>query len=803
MSSSRKFHIFLACGVSALAASAAAAQAPGDGEVPTHRVVANVADDTGARESLKTAPDIVVTATRQAQGLSKVPISIAAYTQETLDQQGVRAVDDIARLTPGVTFNRSDQRNGGAANIAIRGISSTVGSATTGIYIDDTPIQIRSIGFSAFTPFPAVFDLERVEVLRGPQGTLFGAGSEGGAVRFITPQPDLTQIRSYGRAEIATTRGGDTSYEAGAALNIPVIGDRLAVRASGYYRRDGGYIDRVNYITGNVVEKDSNRTDTVVLQGALAWAPTEQLRITPTVFYQKLTIDDGNYYWELLSNPRKGVFRNGNAVANTSKDRFVLPALKAELELGDVVLVSNTSYFDRVQSAINDYTVFEAAIWTGNGFFPAGMFAPAFQDNRQKNFTQEVRLQSSDPTARLSWVVGGFYSRNRQVASQLVQDTFLPALIEARTGVPFEVLLGQPLVNGLYTFVLDDARSLDKQLAGFAEVSFNVTGKLKLTAGVRVADTKFKIRAQFIGPVVGPPVDDTGRQSETPVTPKFGISYQADNNNLFYATAAKGYRIGGYNPAVGVPCGVSPSGDLRPGTPLGDIGLANRPPLFNSDSVWSYEVGSKNKLFDRRVSIDASAFYIDWKNIQQGVGLRCGFSFTNNNGSATSKGFDIAFQAVILEGLTLGGSVGYTKAEFDDTVRAGPAAVRNLVTEGNDIALNPWQIYLNGQYDYGLFGNRGYTRFDYQYQSRQKALTAQTDIRNGGVDPTIPGRVSLHALSLRTGVRFDPFDVSLFVNNVFDTHKALFRQQDTPISGVYRATTIRPRTIGLTATMRY
>ena len=800
MPDSRKLSIALACGVSALAAGAATAQAPGGAEVAAQQ--ANEANDNGGRTSLATA-DIVVTATRQAQGLSKVPISIAAYTQETLDQQGVRAVDDIARLTPGVTLSRNDQRNAGAANIAIRGISSTVGSATTGIYIDDTPIQIRSIGFSAFTPFPAVFDLERVEVLRGPQGTLFGAGSEGGAVRFITPQPDLTTLRSYGRTEIASTRGGDTSYEAGAALNVPLVNDQLAVRASGYYRRDGGYIDRVDYITGNVVEKDANRSDTVVLQGALTWAPVDGLRITPTVFYQKLTIDDGNYYWESLSDPGRGVFRNGNAIANTSSDRFVLPALKMELDLGAVTLASNTSYFDRKQSAVNDYTVFESALWTGSGFFPAGMFAPTRMSNQQKNFTQEIRLQSSDPTARLNWVVGAFYSRNRQIASQFVEDTFLPALFEQRNGVPFEVAFGQPLVDGRYTFVLDDARSVDKQIAGFGEVNFNVTEKLKLTAGIRVAETKFKIRAQFVGPVVGPPVDDSGRQSETPITPKFSVSYQADNNNLFYATAAKGYRIGGYNPAVGVPCGVSGNGNLVAGSPLGNIGLTNRPPLFDSDSVWSYEVGSKNKLLDRRVSIDASAFYIDWKNIQQGINLQCGFAFTSNTGSATSKGFDVAFQAVVAEGLTLGGSIGYTKAEFDGTVRAGPAAIKNLVTEGNDIPLNPWQIYLNGQYEYDAFGHSGYTRFDYQYQSRQKALTPQTDVRNGGVDPTIPGRVSLHALSLRTGVRFDPFDVSLFVNNVFDTHKRLFRQQDTPVSGVYRGTTIRPRTIGLTAALRY
>src|SRR5687768_6123236 len=191
--------------------------------------------------------EIVVTATLRDEDLSRVPVSVSAYSQETMDQQGVRRVDDIAAKTPGVTLTRGDGRNAAAATISIRGIASTAGSATTGIYIDDTPIQVRSIGFSAYNPFPAVFDLERVEVLRGPQGTLFGAGSEGGTLRFITPRPDLNDIRAYGRAELATTEGGAESYELGGAVSVPLVTDKVAFRASGYFRRDGGYLDRVDF----------------------------------------------------------------------------------------------------------------------------------------------------------------------------------------------------------------------------------------------------------------------------------------------------------------------------------------------------------------------------------------------------------------------------------------------------------------------------------------------------------------------------------------------------------------------------
>jgi outer membrane receptor protein involved in Fe transport len=746
--------------------------------------------------------EIIVTARRTEETLSDVPISIAAYSQESLDAQGVRAIDDIAQITPGVTLTRGDQRNAGAANIAIRGISSTAGSATTGIYIDDTPIQIRNIGFSAFAPFPAVFDLQRVEVLRGPQGTLFGAGSQGGTVRFITQQPNLNRVEAYGRSELAFAQGGDPTFEAGAAVSVPLVDGSVAARISGYYRRDGGYIDRVDYITGNVQDENSNHQDTVVLQAALLFEVTDTLTIKPSIFYQDIDVADGNYFWEDLSDPGEGRFRNGNAVANTSTDRFILPALAIELDLGTVAVFSNTSYFDRAQDAVNDYTVFEAALWTGDPYFPLGMFAPAYQRNRQKNFTQEIRLQSNDPGTDFNWVLGGFYSYNKQTAAQLVQDTFLPDLFFQRTGVPFERAFGQGLVDGLYTFVLDDANSTDEQLAAFGQVDWQVTDTLSLTAGLRVSRTKFNIRAQFVGPVVGPPVDDTGRQSETPITPKFGINFEPNDDHLFYATVAKGFRIGGYNPAVGVPCGVS-SGDPRPGTPLGNVGLSNRPELFDSDTVWSYEVGSKNSLFGRRVNMEASAFWIDWENIQQNVGLACGFAFTDNLGSATSKGFDIALQAAVTDDLTLGAQVGYVKAEFNETVRAGPTAPLNLVTEGNDIALNPWQVNLNGQYNYPVLGQQGYSRFDYRFQGEQTATIPSRDPRNGGSDLTLPGRQELHLLSLRSGVRTDLFDVSLFVNNVFNTHKTLFRQHDLATSPLYRATTVRPRTGGITLTARY
>ncbi|EZP71123.1 TonB-dependent receptor precursor [Sphingomonas paucimobilis] len=748
--------------------------------------------------------EIIVTATRQEVTLSKVPLSVAAFNQETLDRQGSRSVDDIARLTPGVTFSRGDARNSGAANISIRGISSTAGSATTGIYIDDTPIQTRSLGYGSFSSFPAVFDLDRVEILRGPQGTLFGAGSEGGTVRFLTPQPDLDDFKIYGRAELATTKSGAPSYEIGAAASAPLVPGKLAARVSAYYRRDGGYIDRVDYRTGDVLDKNSNSQGTVVFQGAIAWQATEQLKITPSVFFQRVTNDDGNAYWENLSDRSDNDYRNGNALANTNHDRFILPALKLDWEGDKVALISNTSYFSRDQSSVSDYSSFEASIWAGNPFFPPEMAAASTFTNTQRNFTQEVRLQSADPDSRLTWVVGGFYSHNRQEAIQYVEDTYLPTLIQQNIGISFEQFFGQPLVDGRYTSVMDKAVTIEKQLAAFGQIDFAVTPKLKLTVGLRYAKAKLDASASFVGPVIGPPVNDQGGQKEKPLTPKFGLSYQASEDTLVYANAAKGYRIGGYNFAVGLPCGVSSTGTPVPGTELGALGLTNRPAFFDSDSVWSYEAGAKSKFLNRKLSVEASAFWIDWKNIQQTVALNgCGFNFTDNLGSATSKGFDVQFQLAATDNLTIGGSVGYTKAKFNDTVLAGPSATRNLVTEGDLIDLHPWQVYLNAQYRFDLMGQQAYIRGDYQYLSALKGETVNLNPLNGTADLTIPAQQEVNNLSLRAGLSFDGFDLSVFANNVTNGSATLARSHDPGTTLFFRRVTQRPRTLGVTATFRY
>jgi iron complex outermembrane recepter protein len=414
--------------------------------------------------------EIVVTATRREENISRVPISITAINQEMLDQKGIKDFSDVARFTPGVAFDTSQTNQ-----ISIRGISSTGGSGTTGIYIDDVPIQVRNLGYNADDALLKLFDLDRVEILRGPQGTLFGAGSEGGTVRYLTTQPSLTKSSVYAKAETSYTEGGSPSYEAGVAAGGPVIDGVFGVRVSAWYRRDGGWIDRIDPTTLAVVDKNANSDDTTVLRIAGLWQPNDALRITPSILYQNSRRNDVTMYWPEYSDPGSDRYVSANPESRPMPDKFYLPALNIQADLGSSVrLISTTAYFHRDETSGYDGTLYNLGFYQtlllGQGF-PAGVAAfplldgsgvhlppglqnyrsPASVTNQQSNVTQEFRLQSTDPTARLAWTVGAFYSLDRQFSLEQVHDPMADTFFNQLLGMPIATYFGTPLnANGIF-----------------------------------------------------------------------------------------------------------------------------------------------------------------------------------------------------------------------------------------------------------------------------------------------------------------------------------------------------------------
>ena len=377
--------------------------------------VAHAADDAGATNGSQDAElvlqEVTVTATRRAEEINKVPLNITAYTPELMDDQGVRQIDDLARLTPDLQFTHTSGAAGNnSSNIAIRGVFSDVGAATTGVYIDDTPIQMRNVGYWNANAFPRSSIWSGSRCLRGPQGTLFGADAEGGAVRFITPEPGLEKYSGYVRSEIAETLSGDPSYETGAAIGGPIVDDKLGFRLSAWGRNDGGYIDRVSPDTGQTVDSNANHQQSFVGRAALAAVPMDGLKLTASMFYQNVYNHDRDQYWSTLSNASDDDFKQASRTQQPTRDSFYLPALKVQYDLEKVSFISNTSYFYHKDYAALDYTNYFAGIFDGDPtqYLPGDAPSQAFITNQQNAFTEEARVQSTDPNALIDWTVGCF-----------------------------------------------------------------------------------------------------------------------------------------------------------------------------------------------------------------------------------------------------------------------------------------------------------------------------------------------------------------------------------------------------------
>jgi iron complex outermembrane recepter protein len=816
--------------------------------------------------------EIVITATRHEESLSKVPVSVSAFTQETMDDKGIKDFTDIARFTPGVTI---DATGTGTNAISIRGITSSGGSGTTGIYIDDTPIQIHSLGFNADDTLPKTFDLERVEVLRGPQGTLFGAGSEGGTVRYILAQPSLSKSSVYARSEVAYTQGGDPSYEAGVAGGMPIVDGTLGVRGSLWYRRDGGWIDRIDPFTLATVDSKSNWDATYVARLAAKWAVTPDVTLTPSLLYQHRNRNDISVFWPqdrgangqtVMSDPGSHRFLNADPTARPEPDHYFLPVLKAEADLGKMSLISNTSYYTRDDLSGYDGTLYNLGYYqtlASRGTLPGGVPCPApptvppcgsnqipglafinpndyplidqfglhlpgsIQNyrspasvvNEQRTFTEEVRLQSNDPAARLTWTTGIFYQFTRQVSLEEIYDPMVDTL--------FQTLFGQtatgagafgsscggvcPLVQGGYSYYNYNTGH-DRQAALFGEFNYNIIDRVKLTAGARVAKTAFDFTHYADGTQNGGPTLSSGNKEETPFTPKLGVSFQADPNNLYYFTYAKGFRTGGDNapiPQVLCPTTFSTLGLTTPTSPA----------TYNSDTVKSYEVGAKNKLGSVRLA--SSAYYIKWSDIQQNVYLPgCGFQFTTNVGTAAAKGFDLQADWVATDSLSFESAIGYTNARYlrDASLVPGGAPIAkagDAVVGDSGAASPPWTVTIGAQYDFTAFNLLSFARIDYEYQSKSHFLTAAQDrgVSRTVFDPFAYTPPATTFVSLRVGTKVRGWNVSGFVDNLFDTHPLLppggpnshsdVDPNANPGQGVLvRNYTFRPRTIGVTAIFR-
>ncbi len=767
----------------------------------------NSASSSGGLDSLQ---EVVVTAERREEGVQKVPASVVALSQKSLDDLHIQNFSDLASLVPGLDLTATSPGAQGGINIIIRGVASTDNSPTSQLYIDETPVAIRVFGNAApsGTFLPDIFDLDRVEVLRGPQGTLFGASAMGGAVRFITPQPSLDESSGYAKSEISDTEHGAPSYAVGLAYGAPIVPGVAGFRLSGWFHYDGGFIDVANPFTGQVSDSNANARNSYTFRPAVTVAPIENLTITAAVFIQHHHSDYPDEYWASdIPSQEYNKHESGAVASQYALDDIKLPSLAIKYELpGGLSLQSNTSFLDRWYDNVDEDTEILEAAFTHkvlNPNVPPSFAILSQQVGGTVAWQEEIRLTSPNDDSRWHWVAGAYFRRATESVSQLISPDLTP-FTEGLFGAASEDVfgLGDYVYKGQQLAGYDRFSAVDEERSLFGNVDFNLTTKLRLSAGVRIEHSVVEQQQQLLaGPLDGNSYVTPPDEVQTPVTPKFSATYQYTQSDMVYASAAKGYRPGGGNSVYANMGACTES--------LNALGLTSVPETFQSDSLWSYEIGAKDSAFDGRLTSAASIYYIDWKNIQTDLNLaNCAAEFTANVGKAIIQGFDYQISVIPFEGFKVGASVAYTDAYFPDGTYGPPnsAGVRPVYEGAGDKLLNvtPWSAAVNTEYSWSMSALGGvikpYFRVDYRWRD---AMSRQ-DPNTPGYEPTAPrpGDPTYSTLNLRLGAERGGLDVSAFVNNVTNADPALNYDQRSR-STLYYAVAIRPLTAGVTVLFHF
>jgi outer membrane receptor protein involved in Fe transport len=789
---------------------------------------AAVAADPAADSPTEGLEEITVTATRHAEPAEHVPVSINVFNDRMLREANLKSVSDLATVSPGFQYAEPQANPSTILTLAIRGMNTSTGEAVVGVYYDDTPMQTRLSSPTNFTSLlPVVFDLNRVEILNGPQGTLFGAGAEAGAVRFIPNGPNMREFSGYTHAEVGRNERGGMSYELQGAFGGPVLQDEAGFRIAAYDRRDGGWVDLVNPIPKDinpgaaapVVDANANTRDNKAVRASLALLAGENLIVTPAFYYQDTVRGDSGRFYKIFSGAAGGAypvseFASGRLAPEQASDIAVLPTLKIEEHLPFADLTAVGSYLERTahvsldQGAANAYQAFlynpptpdcapQTVVYTpgvgystpcnsGTTFGSAlGAVYPTSPDDLNNTkyaqqiyqTTAEVRLASNHPDAFVTWVAGMFYSHVHQTDSQLMHS-----LIVDPTGA--EIFRAAQTV-------------LDNQLAVFANVDLHVTHKLTVTLGERVSRVKsdlHTVNGHGIYNVGEPTFYSTPSQKETPTTPRVSVAYQADNANLFYATFAKGFRLGGGNSSIPATCG-------------------DFPQTYKSDTLNSFEVGEKSTLFNGKLQLDYSLFHAKWSNIQQLNFINpaiCPFAYTFNAGEAVFKGFDLTLRGVFTRELTAGVNVGYVDASYTQTLFASSGA--QLTQAGDTVGITPqvnapWNA--NGWLDYGIAlanGDKLTLRGEYKWKSHNNGPYV-TNLPQGANSanyyPNVQADPSYSITNARITYTRGPMDLGFFVENVFNNHPLLQMNQESNAVDFYTYSTLAPRTFGLSANYRF
>ena len=737
---------------------------------------------------------VTVTAQKRKEDPNKVAMSISAVSGESLKAQHVGDFTDLTRAVPNISFTAASGNGGagpGTSNIEIRGISSAAGAATVGIYLGEVSLTVGNV-YTMGTIEPKFFDIDRVEVLRGPQATLYGASSMGGTIKFVPNEPDLKEREFSTYTEASSTKGGSMGYSANVVGNIPLKTDELALRIGVQAQRTGGFIDQVDG-NGAIMADNINEVDDQEVRLALKWKPSRMLTVSPSLYYQRVDAQDIAAF--NLERPR---YQAQKQVREPSVDTLFTPNVTLNWDLGGADLTSSTSYFrrkfDRQQngSAYNSYSLSTFLTSTDDGGTAppelieavAALPSTVFLNNRVRQLSQEFRLASKPYDAAVSpWTwLGGVYLSNQHTNINEndpifgINDTF--AAYGFSTADPS--ILPDAYPNA---FPNDNSYSgifhyHEKQASIFGELNYYFTPKLHATVGARYLKGDLTLDQRNSLYLAGAGSNSSTSLSSKAFTPKYAITWEVNPANTVYASVAKGFRLGGAN--VFVP-------PTTCGPDLEANGITKGPATYSPDNLWSYEAGSKSRLMNNRVSFNASAFYVKWKNIQQGVYLpTCAYTYNANAGDATSKGIEFELKAKPMAGLTLSASGGYVKAELSNN-KGLQNGIVGAVAGAQIQGVPKYNGSVNAQYNFAVFGERSaYVMGGMQWVGSSK----------GSLNPeqTDYNRPAYHTADLSAGIALGSYNLSVFVKNALDDDTVIQHPQVASIVQGYR---LAPRSIGV------
>lgn len=772
--------------------------------------------------------EIIVTATKRDASLQDVPFSINAQTETAIERANASTIEDLSRNVAGLTVQNLGP---GQSQVSVRGVSAGQIARDqpgvkeqVGVYLDESVVSL-----SLFTPDLDLFDLNRVETLRGPQGTLFGSGSVGGTLRYITNQPTTDRVEGKVEGNVNLVDGDDFGGHLKGAINLP-LSSNLAMRAVGYYTRYGGFIDALR--EGGGVSEDVNSGERYGGRVSLRWEPAENLSLTPRFLYQKVTTDGFNRQevYNLFANQ---FTTTRPQVTFEERQQYLLldEAFEDEVKLfdltmnyaGDVIGVTSvTTYTDRDILVSRDASALTGSVSADLGFPDAGILLPSnlVDTTGVKQFTQEVRVNSAGD-GPFQWLIGGYYANVKRDYTQRLPtpgyDGFTNQFfIDACNADPDDCgpggvpLTAADIANG---FGPDSPYNADipydlSQIAIFGEVSYDFTERLTATVGGRYY--AFDESRRFVSGGLFPNGDNArDKTSSTGFSPRLLLSYDIADGITLNAQASKGFRLGGVNDPLNLP--------------LCDGGVPNGPdaetfggrPRYDDETLWNYEGGVKAQFGG--ITFNAAGFYTKINNLQVTADAGSCSSRIVFNADAHTMGLEFELSASPLAGFDLGLSGSYVEAEFDSTLTRPDGTVIEGIRNGNRLPSVPkFQVAANATYSFPIDAAGNTNAFvTASFQHVGSRYTQPGDQENNprtfvhgftfggapiGSATTLDLKLPDYQLvNLGAGIEFpNELEVSVYVNNLFDENALLAFDRERGGRARLGFATNQPRTFGVT-----